>query len=296
MPELPDITVYVERLNAMVAGQTLKAVKVNNPFLLRTVDPPLEAVVGRRLVETSRIGKRIVLHFDNDVHAVIHLMIAGRLRWWDNQGKKPAAKPIASFVFELGQLVLSEAGKKRRASLHLVAGEQSLATFDRGGIEIDEAGFEQFWRKLSDENHTLKRALTDQRIVSGIGNAYSDEILHRARMSPFTQTKSLTETQAKQLFAACVDVLGEWTRKLRAEVGDRFPDKVTAFHDDMAVHGRYRQPCPACGATVQRIRYADNESNYCAACQTGGKLYADRALSRLLKANWPKTIDELDGV
>jgi formamidopyrimidine-DNA glycosylase len=299
VPELPDISVYVERLNALVAGQTLNAVRVNNAFLLRSVEPPLTALAGKKLVAATRMGKRIVLKFENDIHAIIHLMIAGRLRWRANKSKstsKKAANNLAEFDFELGRLLLTEAGKKRRASLHLIAQESDLSAFDRGGLEISEIEFEAFRQRLSEENHTLKRALTDQRILSGIGNAYSDEILHRARMSPFTQTRTLNQEQAQQLFDACKTVLDDWTMKLRSAVGDGFPEKVTAFHDDMAVHGRYRQPCPDCGSPVQRIRYADNESNYCAHCQTGGKLYADRALSRLLKSNWPKTVDELDGV
>jgi formamidopyrimidine-DNA glycosylase len=294
MPELPDVTVYVERLQALAGGRVLERVRLASPFLLRSVEPPLAEVHGKRVVEVRRIGKRIAIGLENELWLVIHLMIAGRLRWKKAGAKPPGRVGLAAFDFADGTLVFTEASKKKRASLHVVRGEAALAGFDRGGLEVLGASAEAFAAALTRENHTLKRALTDPRILSGIGNAYSDEILHRARMSPFKQTRSLAAEEIEGLRQASVAVLAEWTDRLRAAVGDGFPDKVTAFHEEMAVHGKYRQPCPDCGAPVQRIRYADNEANYCARCQTGGRVLADRALSRLLKDNWPRTLEELE--
>ncbi len=294
MPELPDVTVYVERLAALVGGQPIGGIRLSSPFVLRTVDPPITAAVGRRVAGVHRLGKRIAIGLEGDLYLVLHLMIAGRLRWRPPGAKLPGRIALAGFDFASGTLLLTEASKKKRASLHLVAGAAGLAEFDRGGLEIDGATPAEFAAALRRDNHTLKRALTDPRVLSGIGNAYSDEILHRARLSPFKQTRQLGDDELSRLFAATRDTLTEWTERLRAEVGDGFPEKVTAFRDEMAVHGRYRQPCPTCGAPIQRIVYAENEANYCAACQTGGRLLADRALSRLLKQNWPRTLDELE--
>ena len=284
MPELPDVTIYVERLKARV---------LDTP--LRTAEPPLERVAGRRVTAVSRLGKRVALGLEGDLHLVIHLMIAGRLRWKPAGAAIPASNGLAAFDFDTGTLVFTEAGRRKRASLHLVAGASALAAFDRGGLEVRSSSLDAFRETLCLENHTLKRALTDPRILSGIGNAYSDEILHAARLSPFKQTRALDGDEMARLHAATREVLDTWTRRLREEVGEGFPDKVTAFREGMAVHGRYRKPCPACGAPVQRIVYASNECNYCARCQTGGRLLADRALSRLLKSNWPRTLEELEG-
>ncbi len=294
MPELPDVTVYVEALRARIHGRTLRAVRIANPFVLRSVQPLPADLAGAVVRAVERMGKRIVLGLDRDRWVVIHLMIAGRFRWLA-PGKQPPGKlGLAAFEFGEGTLWLTEAGTTRRASVHLVAGEAGLDQFRRGGLEPLESGLALFMERLRSENHTLKRALTDPRLFSGIGNAYSDEILHRARLSPLQLTSRLTEPEAERLFHATRETLREWTDRLRADAGDGFPEKVTAFRDGMAVHGRYGQPCPDCGAPVQRIRYADNETNYCARCQTGGRLLADRALSRLLKDDWPRSIDELD--
>jgi formamidopyrimidine-DNA glycosylase len=293
MPELPDITVYIEALESRVVGQTLDRVRIPKPFLLRSVDPPISAAQGKRVVGVRRMGKRIVLELEGDLFLVIHLMIAGRLRWVPAGGKVPGKMGLAAFDFPNGTLILTEAGSKRRASLWLVRGEDSLDQFARGGLEVLDASLTDFTERLMRENHTLKRSLTDPRLFSGIGNAYSDEILHRAKISPIKHTRRLSEDEIQRLFDATRTTLTEWTNRLRAESKGDFPAKVTAFRDEMAVHGKYGKPCPVCGAPVQRIRYADNETNYCARCQTDGKLLADRALSRLLKEDWPRSIDEL---
>ena len=294
MPELPDITVYLEALGSRVRGRVLERVQITSPFVLRSVDPPLTACHGRRVVELRRLGKRIVLGLEDRLFLVIHLMIAGRLQWLEAPPRIGARTTLAALTFDSGTLLLTEAGTKRRASLHLVRGADALAAFDRGGLEVLEASAAAFAARLRSENHTVKRALADPRLVSGIGNAYSDEILHRARLSPTLLTTRLTDEQLARLYDAARATLVEWTGRLRREAGDAFPAKVTAFRDGMAVHGRFRQPCPVCGKPVQRIRYADNETNYCAGCQTGGRLLADRALSRLLKEDWPRSLDELE--
>ena len=294
MPELPDIVVYIEALAARIVGQKLERVRLLNPFLLRTADPPISAVEGRRVAGLRRIGKRIVIGFEGSMFLVLHLMVAGRLRWGGASSKAPGRIGLAVLEFSSGSLVFIEAGTKRRASLHLVQGEEALQRFDPGGLEVLEVDQATFASRLEAENHTLKRALTDPHIFSGIGNAYSDEILHRARLSPIVLTSKLTDEEVARLYGATKAVLTEWIRRLRQEAGEAFPDKVTAFRDAMAVHGRHGQPCPACGAPVQRIVYADNETNYCARCQTGGRILADRALSRLLKKSWPRNLDELD--
>jgi formamidopyrimidine-DNA glycosylase len=292
MPELPDIAVYTERLADKVQGRVLQRVKVLHPFLLRTAVPPLSQAEGRSVAGIERLGKRVVLALDSGLFLVIHLMIAGRLRWLPPGGKPPGKISLAVFEFDSGSLVLTEAGSQRRASLHVVADRAALQAMDPGGIDVLTADLATFSERLLHENHTLKRQLTDPRLFSGIGNAYSDEILHRAKLSPILLSKAMQPAQVAQLFEATRAVLAEWTDRLRAEAGD-WPEKVTAFHPQMAVHGRYGQPCPVCGTPVQRIVHADNETNYCARCQTGGKLLADRALSRLLKASWPKNVDEL---
>jgi Formamidopyrimidine-DNA glycosylase len=293
MPELPDITVYREALERHIAGRTLERVRIAKPFVLRSFDPPVSEAEGRRVTGISRIGKRLVISLEGDLHLVIHLMIAGRLRWLEPGAKGPGRIGLASFDFDSGTLVLTEAGTKRRASIALVKGQAALEAIDRGGLEVMSAELGSFADRLRRENHTLKRSLTDPRLFSGIGNAYSDEILHRARLSPVKQTRRMTDEEIESLFIATKSVLTEWTERLRAECGAGFPGKVTAFHDEMAVHGKFGQPCPECGTPVQRIRYADNETNYCPRCQTGGKLLADRALSRLLKQDWPKSIDDV---
>ena len=293
MPELPDITVYIEALEARIVGQTLERIRIAKPFLLRSVDPPISSAHGKRVLGVRRMGKRIVVELEEDLFLVIHLMIAGRLRWVAIGAKVPGKLGLAAFDFPNGTLILTEAGSKRRASLWLVRGEASLEQFERGGLEVLDANVEDFKERLTRENHTLKRSLTDPRLFSGIGNAYSDEILHRARLSPVKHTRRLTDEEISTLFDATKKILVEWTDRLRDDAGGDFPEKVTAFRDEMAVHGKFGKPCPVCGTPVQRIRYADNETNYCPRCQTDGKLLADRALSRLLKQDWPKSIDEL---
>jgi formamidopyrimidine-DNA glycosylase len=293
MPELPDVTVYVELIAAKTVGRTIDRVRVASPFVVRSVDPPVSTAEGKTVRDVRRIGKRIAIGLDDDIWVVIHLMIAGRFRWLSPGAKIPGRLGLAAFDFENGTLLLTEAGTQRRASITLVRGEEALDAIDRGGVEpleIDEATFAGQLRK---ENHTLKRSFTDPTLFSGIGNAYSDEIFHRARISPIKLTSRLTDEEISRLYSATRDVLVEWTNRLRSEAGGEFPKKVTAFHDEMAVHGRYGKPCPVCGSPVQRIRYASNETNYCARCQTEGRLLADRALSRLLKQDWPKSIDEL---
>lgn len=294
MPELPDVTVYVERVKAIVGASPLWALRVLNPFVLRTVEPAPADISGRHLRGARRLGKRVVLELDDDLFVVIHLMIAGRLRWRPPDRKIARSLAMAVFEFEHGRLWLTEAGKSRRASIHIVRGEAALRDHDRGGIEPLLATRAEFVERLRLENHTLKRTLTDPRLFSGIGNAYSDEILHRARLSPMALSRKLTEADAERLHDATVSTLDEWTARLRARVGDGFPEEVTAFHEEMAVHGKFGKPCPNCGAPVQRIRYATNETNYCARCQTGDRLLADRALSRLLKEDWPRSLDELE--
>ena len=291
MPELPDVSVYLERLTAKVVGHRLERVRIGHPFLLRSVTPPISAVEGRLVVGVERLGKRIVFAFEGELFVVVHLMIVGRLRWLA-PGKKTAPNALAFFEFDVGTLALTEAGKQRRASLHVVAGRAALAALDAGGIDVMTATREAFAARLVAENHTVKRALTDPRLFSGIGNAYSDEILHHARLSPLALTRSLDAATIDRLLDATKSTLAEWTARLSREAGD-WPAKVTAFHPAMAVHGRFGLPCPDCAAPVQRIVHADNETNYCARCQTGGKVLADRALSRLLKSSWPKHIDEL---
>jgi len=288
VPELPDIAVYLDSLERRILGARLERVRLLNPFLLRTAVPPIAAAEGKKVLALRRIGKRIVLVLEEDLFLVIHLMIAGRLQW---ESKR---KGLAVLEFDAGNLTLTEAGTKRRASLHLVQGEQALAAMDPGGIDVFTAAFESFKSQLQSGNHTVKRALTDPHLFSGIGNAYSDEILHRAKMSPFAMTSHLSDADVGRLHEATKETLNLWTERLRRQTGEGFPEKVTAFRDEMAVHGRYRKPCPVCGAPVQRIVYAENETNYCARCQTGGKILADRALSRLLKASWPRNIDELE--
>jgi formamidopyrimidine-DNA glycosylase len=293
VPELPDIVAYVEAIERKVAGAAVTAIRVRSPFVVRSVDPPIASAAGHRVKGIRRMGKRIVFELDGDLFIVIHLMIAGRLLW------KAAGAPLtnkislAAFDFEAGTIVLTEAGTQKRASIHLVQGADGLAEFQRGGLEVLEATLIDFAARLRSENHTLKRSLTDPRLFSGIGNAYSDEILHRARLSPVQLTKKINDADIAKLFDATKSILLEWTDRFRKQVGDGFPEKVTAFRPEMAVHGKFGQPCPVCGSPVQRIRYASNETNYCARCQTGGRLLADRALSRLLKQDWPKSIDEL---
>jgi len=293
MPELPDITVYIEALESRVKGETLRDTRIASPFLLRSVDPPLSAVHGKRVTGFRRMGKRIVFEFEDELFLVLHLMIAGRLRWLPPDAKLPGKLGLAAFDFPSGTLVLTEAGSKRRASLWLVRGGEGLQQFVRGGLEVLEGTVDEFAARLHEENHTLKRSLTDPRLFSGIGNAYSDEILHRARLSPVKHTRRLSPEEIQRLFDATRAILTEWTERLRREYAGDFPKKVTAFRDGMAVHGRFKEPCPVCSTSVQRIRYADNETNYCPRCQTDGKLLADRALSRLLKQDWPRSIDDL---
>jgi formamidopyrimidine-DNA glycosylase len=292
MPELPDIVVYVESLERRIVGRTLEQVRLKSPFVLRTAVPPLTDVIGKRILAVRRIGKRIALVMEGELFVVLHLMIAGRLRWIEAGGKPPATA-LATFHFANGTLAFTEAGTRKRASLHIVRGDDAVAAFDMGGLEVLDADPDAFRERLLRENHTLKRALTDPRLFSGIGNAYSDEILHRARLSPIAQTHKLDPGEVLRLYGSARSVLTEWTLRLREEAARGFPTKVTAFRPQMAVHGRFGEPCPDCGAPVQRIVYAENETNYCARCQTGGTILADRALSRLLKSSWPRSIDEL---
>lgn len=291
MPELPDVTLYVERLTALIEGTTLRGVRLRSPFLLRSVDPPLASASGRRVTRVQRLGKRLVIGLEGDLFLVLHLMIAGRLHWKKPDAKIADRRSLAAFDFEAGTLVLTEASMRRRASLYLVEGAAQLALHDRGGLEPLECTYAQFKARLQSENRTLKRALTSPHLLSGIGNAYSDEILHAARLSPVTLTSRLTPEEMRRLYRATVGTLRHWIAVLRAECGDAFPEKVTAFRPDMAVHGRFRQPCPVCQTEIQRIRYAENEVNYCPRCQTNGRMLADRSLSRLLGEDWPKTID-----
>lgn len=294
MPEYPDIVIYIERLQALLKGQPIQQIRLASPFLLRTFDPPIHAIHKKTVAGIERIGKRIVFDIQDEYFLVLHLMIAGRLHWHKKDYKIPAKLGLAAFDFPNGILLLTEAGTQKRASLHLVHGRNELNRFNQGGLEIFEATLEQFRNRLILENHTLKRALTDPWLFSGIGNAYSDEILHRAKLSPIQLTQKMTDQQIERLFHAIKETLTEWVERFRSEVRDGFPKKVTAFRKEMAVHGKYGKPCPVCGKTVQRIRYASNETNYCPNCQTGGKLLADRALSRLLKEDWPKNLEELE--
>jgi formamidopyrimidine-DNA glycosylase len=294
MPELPDIELYLGALRPRILDRRLARLRFASAFFLRSVEVPPAALEGQRVLDLRRLGKRIVLAFDNDLFAVMHLMIAGRLRWLEPGAPIPGKIGLAAFDFPNGSLIVTESGSHKRASLHLVRGEEAVAAFDSGGLEVLEATFDSFAAAIRRENHTIKRALTDPHLLSGIGNAYSDEILHAARMSPMALTHSLSDEQLHVLHHACVSVLRGWSDRLREETGDAFPEKVTAFRPGMAVHGRHGEPCPRCGAPVQRIVYASNEANYCAACQTGGRLLADRALSRLLRNDWPKTIEELE--
>lgn len=296
MPELPDVTIYVERIAALATGHPLEAIRLASPFVLRSVDPPVAAFAKKRITGARRLGKRIVITVEDELFIVIHLMIAGRLRWQPRGVAIPKKRGLAAFDLDVASILFTEASPKKRASIHLVRGEAALAEHDPGGIEPLTATAAELSAALTRENHTLKRALTDPRILSGIGNAYSDEILHRARQSPFAQTQTLSDGDMAVLGDAIRSTLTDFTDRIRAEVGDGFPDKVTAFRPDMAVHGRFRQPCPVCGSPIQRIVYAANEANYCATCQTGGKLFADRALSRLLKKNWPRTLEQLEAL
>jgi formamidopyrimidine-DNA glycosylase len=296
MPELPDISAYLSALNERIVGQPLERVRIGSPFLLRTASPPIAEAEGHTVIGLRRIGKRVAIGLDNDLWLVLHLMIAGRLHWRPKGAKLKGRNNLAAFDFPNGSLVLTEAGTKRRASLHVVKGEEALGSLDPGGIEVFDSDLTAFRAAMTVENRTLKRALTDPRILSGIGNAYSDEILHAARLSPITLTSKLSPEEWGRLYAATRETLRLWMDRLGAEATKGFPEKVTAFRQDMAVHGRFGQPCPRCGEPVQRIRYADNETNYCAKCQTGGRVLADRALSRLLGADWPRTLDELEAL
>jgi len=294
MPELPDIVVYIENLESRIQGRTLERVRILNPFVLRTAIPPISSADGRKVLGLRRLGKRIAIGLEGDLFLVLHLMVAGRLRWFEGKPRLPGKIALAAFEFDNGTLVFTEAGTKRRASIHLVHGEAAVNALHAGGLEVLESEHAAFSQRLKAENHTLKRALTDPHIFSGIGNAYSDEILHRARLSPIALTETLGNEEVSRLFDAVRAVLNEWTDRLRKDAGGGFPEKVTAFREGMAVHGRYGQPCPVCGSPVQRIVYADNETNYCARCQTGGRILADRALSRLLKKSWPRSLDEIE--
>jgi formamidopyrimidine-DNA glycosylase len=294
MPEYPDVVVYVEHLKRRLIGQTLEKIRLVSPFLLRSADPPLRDAEGKRVLGVSRLGKRIILELEGDLFLIFHLMIAGRLHWLAKGGKIPGRRGLAGFDFANGTLLLTEASSKKRASLHLVRGRSRVDAFDRGGLEVVDADVNSFRAALARENHTLKRALTDPRLFSGVGNAYSDELLHRAKLSPVKLTFQLSEEEQIRLYHAARQTLLEWAERLRKEAGDEFPEQVTAFRKEMAVHGKFRQPCPVCGAPVQRIVHAENETNYCPRCQTGGKLLADRSLSKLLKDDWPRTLEELE--
>jgi formamidopyrimidine-DNA glycosylase len=294
VPELPDIVVYIEALEKRIQGSVLERVRLASPFLLRTAVPPLSSVEGKKIVELRRLGKRICFGLEGDLWLVLHLMIAGRLHWYNERAKATKGRSLAVFDFNTGSLVLTEAGTQKRASLHVVQGETGLDNLDPGGLEVFDATIEDFARAIRAKNHTLKRALTDPRILSGIGNAYSDEILFEARLSPFTLTQKLSDKDVENLFESIKRTLTDWLERMRLESSDRFPEKVTAFRPDMATHGKYGEPCPRCGNKIQRIRYGSNETNYCPTCQTGGKLLADRALSRLLKDDWPRTPEELE--
>ena len=296
MPELPDVVVYIEALEERILGQKLDAVRIASPFLLRTVDPPLESAQGKTVVRLRRLGKRICIGFENDLWLVLHLMIAGRLHWRDAGTKLSKPRGLAAFDFPNGTLLLTEAGSQKRASLHVAGDEAGLRALDPGGLEVLESDIDHFAHILTGANHTLKRALSDPRLFSGIGNAYSDEILFGAQLSPIALTQKLSREEIERLFAATRATLTHWIARLREEAGGGFPEKVTAFREGMAVHGRYKQPCPKCGAKIQRIRYAANETNYCPTCQTGGRLLADRALSRLLRQDWPRTPEELESL
>jgi formamidopyrimidine-DNA glycosylase len=292
-PELPDITVYIEAIERRVLGQRLERIRIAGPFLVRTFEPPVASAEGKWVRKLRRLGKRIAIGLEGDLWLVLHLMIAGRLHWKPAGAKLTGKYSLAAFDFPNGTLVLTEAGSKRRVALYVVHGEAGIEVHNPGGLEVLTATFEEFQRALADENHTLKRALTDPRLFSGIGNAYSDEVLHRARLSPIALTQKLSRDEGERLYVATREVLYEWIDRLREEAGDGFPEGVTAFRKEMAVHGRFGQPCPVCGAPVQRIRYADNETNYCPRCQTAGKVLADRSLSRLLKDDWPRSLDDL---
>ncbi len=294
MPEYPDLELYLSALAPRIVGKQLERVRLGSPFVLRSVEPPLAATFGRSVVGLRRLGKRLVFEFEGELFIVIHLMIAGRLQWKAPGAKGPGRAGLAAFDFQDGTLLLTEVSTKKRASMHVVQGEASLKLFDRGGLEVMHAHLDDFANRVRLENHTLKRTLTDPRLFAGIGNAYSDEILHRARLSPVKQTKTLTGAEIARLFRATREILEQWQARLCAEVGDGWPEKVTAFRPEMAVHGKYKQPCPVCGGLVQRIVHADNETNYCPTCQTGGKLLADRSLSRLLKKDWPQTPEALE--
>jgi formamidopyrimidine-DNA glycosylase len=296
MPELPDISAYLTALQPRIVGQPLEQIRIASPFLLRTVQPSIKDAEGRTVRHLRRIGKRIAIGLDGDLWLVLHLMIAGRLHWRDRAAMLDGRRNLAAFDFPNGSLVLTEAGAKHRASLHIVSGEEALESLDPGGIDVLSSTLDSFRTALTAENRTLKRALTDPRILSGIGNAYSDEILHAAELSPIKQTQKLTPDEWQRLFSATHSTLTRWIDDLRAEAEKKFPEKVTAFRQEMAVHGRYGQPCPRCGEKIQRIRYADNETNYCARCQTAGKVLADRSLSRLLGSDWPRTLDELEAL
>lgn len=294
MPELPDLSVYLTALKSRVGGEILDAIRLSSPFILRSVTPSIEELVNHRVIAVNRIGKQIVFELEDHLYIVIHLMIAGRFRWYKSGAKIPARIGLIAFDFSSGTLILTEAGQKHRASVHLVSGIDELDAFNRGGLEIFRISPLEFKDALGIENHTLKRSLTDQRFIAGIGNAYSDEILHHARLSPMKQSRFLKDDEWRRLYDSCQFVLSKWARLLAEKSGDSFPTKVTAFHDEMAVHGKFKQPCPDCGNPVQRIRYASNECNYCAQCQNQGNLLADRALSRLLKKDWPKKLEDLD--
>jgi formamidopyrimidine-DNA glycosylase len=296
MPELPDVTVYIEALSERVLNRSIQKIRIGSPFVLRSFDPPIGAAEGKKVLALRRLGKRIVFELEDELFLIVHLMIAGRFHWKPKGAKIARKYGQAAFDFPNGTLLLTEAGTKKRASIHLVHGEASVQEHDPGGLEVLDASLEQFRAALTRENHTVKRSLTDPHLLSGIGNAYSDEILHRARLSPIRLTWQMTDAEVEALYRAIKDSLNDWVGCLRKERGTGFPEKVTAFRPDMAVHGKYRKPCPVCGSPVQRIVHADNETNYCTKCQTGGKLLADRSLSRLLKEDWPRTLEELEEI